>query len=62
MSCRRKVEDEVNHLGPIGKGIPNPVALFPEDGQASCSQNIVLKFVALKTVYVQSLKSKRFEK
>jgi len=44
-SCGRKVQDEVNHLGPIGKGIPNPVALFPEDGEASCFQNVVLKFV-----------------
>jgi hypothetical protein len=52
----------VNYLGPIGKGIPDPVALFPEDGEASCFQNVVLKFVVLKTVYVQSLKSKIFQK
>jgi hypothetical protein len=45
MSCGRRVQDEVNYFGPIGKGIPNPVALFPEDGEASCSQNAVLEFV-----------------
>jgi hypothetical protein len=45
MSCDRRVLDEVNHLGPIEKVITNPVALFPEDGETSRFQNVVLKFV-----------------
>ena len=43
MSYGRRVRGEVNHLGPIRKGIPKPIALFPEDGEDF--QNVVLKFV-----------------